>query len=57
MNHLINFLQHHNIAVKHVNAEGTKITVVAQYSKDGVGFSQDEVIDADITSVRNWLGY
>lgn len=57
INNLINFLKDHHIVVKHVSADGTKITAVAEYSKDGVAFSQDETIDANMSAVRDWLGY
>jgi hypothetical protein len=57
INSLINFIKDHSIVVKSVNLDGTKITAVAQYSKDGVAFSQDETIDANLQAVRNWLGY
>ena len=57
INQLVNFLKDHSIVVKHVSLDGKTITAVAEYSKDGVGFSQDEIINADMASVRDWLGY
>ena len=57
INSLINFLKDHSIVVKHVSLDGKTITAVAQYSRDGVAFSQDEEIVATLPAVRDWLGY
>lgn len=57
INSLINFIKDHSIVVKHVSLDGTKIVAVAEYSRDGVAFSQEETIVANIGAVRDWLGY
>jgi len=55
MQTLIKYLQQHSINV--LSAHEGKIVVEAVYSKDGVAFSQEEVIEADFVAVRDWLGY
>lgn len=57
INQLVNFLKDHSIVVKHVSLDGKTITAVAEYSKDGVAFSQDEEIVVTLPAVRDWLGY
>ncbi|MES2729963.1 MAG: hypothetical protein V4621_07715 [Pseudomonadota bacterium] len=55
MKALLIFLAQHSIEVTGHTEDS--ISVVAQYSRDGVAFSVPEIIPATWEGVRNWLGY
>lgn len=54
-NNLINILKDHNIKVLACNADSIK--VIGVYSKDGIAFEQEEVLEAQYTVIMAWLGY
>jgi hypothetical protein len=55
MNKLISYLKAHGVEV--IESTDTTISVNSVFCKDGVASTEVEVINADVASVREYLGY
>jgi len=55
LNRLIAFLNAHSVDI--ITTTETTITVSGMYCRDGVAFSQPDVLPANLEAIRNYLGY
>ena len=55
MKELIRYIEEHSIKV--VGHTDTTITVIGQFTQDGIPFSEEVVLKATLKDIRDWLGY
>jgi hypothetical protein len=55
LDHMVHYLQHHNIEI--VSADRFGFVVVALYCIEGVAIEVEETIEPTWQAVRKWLGY